>query len=480
MLIFPYDTSSEGLLRKSDPFISEVHSACMAARMMVASRQSGLRSLFRSLPCLGRWGLFGLMGTGCLVAQAPIIPASSTIQLYVDCQQFECDMDYFRTQIPWVTWVRDRDLSDVHLILVNHPNGGGGTTTTLQFKGQGRFRGMDDDFQVVASPLDPPDTVRKILVDQIILSLMRYEARIPASSRVTLSIQEPPKTAVPPPADPWNQWVYSLAASGYAYGESAYLLTNFTGEVSATQFTDQRKIKMVLGGKRDQSRYDLEAETLRTSTRSQYGSALVANTIDSHWTWGYLVNALRSDKTNISYAFRVAPGLEYNLWDYAETTKNQFTCLYQVGVTRANYLEETIFSKTHETLLDHSLTLGLSLNKPWGSMGVATTGSQYLKDTSKNALEFLTFLDLKLGGGFAVQASGFYNLVRNQLSLPRSGATDDEVLLRLRELKTNYRFATTIGISYTFGASSNGTVNNRFQYASGGGFFGSPVSGTQY
>ena len=41
-------------------------------------------------------------------------------------------------------------------------------------------------------------------------------------------------------------------------------------------------------------------------------------------------------------------------------------------------------------------------------------------------------------------------------------ATDEEILLQLRQLRTDYRWEMSIGLSYTFGSKFANTVNPRF------------------
>ncbi len=68
------------------------------------------------------------------------------------------------------------------------------------------------------------------------------------------------------------------------------------------------------------------------------------------------------------------------------------------------------------------------------------------------------------GGAF-----GDYGRIRNQVNLPASGASDEDILLRLRQLETSYRYYTYIGLRYTFGSIHNNIVNPRFSSVSGGG-----------
>jgi hypothetical protein len=61
--------------------------------------------------------------------------------------------------------------------------------------------------------------------------------------------------------------------------------------------------------------------------------------------------------------------------------------------------------------------------------------------------------------------------VRNQIALARGALTQEEILLRQRELATDYRYFVSGGISYRFGSIFNNVVNTRFTGSEGGFFF---------
>jgi len=61
------------------------------------------------------------------------------------------------------------------------------------------------------------------------------------------------------------------------------------------------------------------------------------------------------------------------------------------------------------------------------------------------------------GGG-----GGSYSRVRDQLGLRKESATDEEILLRLRELETSFRYFVSLGLTYTFGSIYSNVVNPRF------------------
>ena len=69
----------------------------------------------------------------------------------------------------------------------------------------------------------------------------------------------------------------------------------------------------------------------------------------------------------------------------------------------------------------------------------------------------------------SARLGGNYHWIRDQLHLPASQLTDDEKLLELQQLATNFSYGTFFGISYRFGSIFSGVVNPRFGGGGGGG-----------
>ena len=57
---------------------------------------------------------------------------------------------------------------------------------------------------------------------------------------------------------------------------------------------------------------------------------------------------------------------------------------------------------------------------------------------------------------------GGASLIHDQLGLVKAGATPEEVLLRRKELATQFEYFTMFGLSFTFGSIYNNVVNPRF------------------
>ena len=82
-----------------------------------------------------------LMCLCALPSAAQDAPApGDALNLFFDCQGFGCyDADFFRREVPIVNWVRDREVSDLHVLVTSQRTGGGGFLYTLAFIGRRDF-----------------------------------------------------------------------------------------------------------------------------------------------------------------------------------------------------------------------------------------------------------------------------------------------------------------------------------------------------
>ena len=155
--------------------------------------------------------------------------------------------------------------------------------------------------------------------------------------------------------------------------------------------------------------------------------------------------------------------VEFSLYPYTESTRRFVTLTYGAGVYAANYTEETVFQKLSETRPRHFAVFAVDFVQPWGQAEFNLSGQSYLDDLSQNRLGVRGELDLRITGGLSFSAEARYSRVRDQLSLARGDATDDEILLELKQLATDYTYNLQIGLNYTFGSIFNTIVNPRFR-----------------
>jgi hypothetical protein len=117
-----------------------------------------------------------------LVLQAPGAQAQQTtdanapIRVFLDCQDGGCDFDFFRTEITFVNWVRDRQVADVHLLVSSQPTGSGGREYTVTFIGLRQFERLTDTLTYAQPPASTEDERRRGLARTFSAGLVRYLA----------------------------------------------------------------------------------------------------------------------------------------------------------------------------------------------------------------------------------------------------------------------------------------------------------------
>jgi long-subunit fatty acid transport protein len=191
--------------------------------------------------------------------------------------------------------------------------------------------------------------------------------------------------------------------------------------------------------------------------------------LGDRWALGLRANTGSSTFYNRERSWSVKPGIEYNFFPYEESSRRSLTLQYLVGANHWDYEEETIYGELAETRWQESLTARLSLVQPWGRWSTSVTGQHYLHDLELYSATVSGSLNVRLFQGFSVRVSGNYSWIADQLYLPLSDYTEEEILLRQFQQETTYRYFTSFGIEYRFGSIFNNVVNPRFGGGHGGG-----------
>ncbi|MGQ9672820.1 MAG: hypothetical protein ACUVV5_06770 [Candidatus Aminicenantales bacterium] len=388
-------------------------------------------------------------------------------KVYIDCAM--CDLDYIRTEITFVNYVRDRKEAQVHLLITTLRAGSGGREYTLSFIGQNEFEGINGTQKYFSSPTDTQDETRQGLVKALKIGLMSYVARTPIASRIAISYQEEEKPEAV--RDKWNRWVFNFSASGYFNGEESYASNSFRLNFSASRVTPEMKIRFSLAGSHSFSRFEYESETIESTLEGFDFNSLAVVSLSEHWSVGGFIKASSSTYQNIRLSFSPSPAIEYNFFPYAQSTRRQLRCLYSLKFATVRYREETIYDKMSENLWGQSLSVTLDLKEKWGSISTTLAASHYFHDFSKYNLALYTALSLNLVKGLNFFAFGGGSRIHDQINLAKGGASLEEVLLQRKQLATNYNYFFSVGLSYTFGSIFTNVVNPRFGEGGSTGMF---------
>ncbi len=389
-------------------------------------------------------------------------------KVYIDCGY--CDLDYIKTEIPFVNYVRERKEADVHVLITTQSTGSGGREYTLTFIGQNRFEGQDDILKYYSHKTDTEEEIRAGLTSILKIGLMGYVNRTPIRKKIKVEYQkESPMTPPIPPVDRWKSWVFSLSTSGYFSGESSHSSESLRASFSANRVTREMKFNFTVSTSYRHNRYTYEDQSIESSTRSYSGTGLYVWSLGEHWSAGYFFAVSSSTYENYRLRVNVSPAVEFNLFPYSQSTRRQLRFLYRIGPTFARYFEETLFDRIEETRLSQSLGITLELREKWGSISTSIEGSHYFHDLSKHHLSVFHVISLNLVKGLNANIFGGVSLIHDQLSLPKGGASWEEVILRRKMLATSYSYFAAVGFSYNFGSIFTNVVNPRFGSVSSGG-----------
>ena len=383
----------------------------------------------------------------------------------MDCNSRRCDYDHFRREVNWVNWVRDREDSDVHLLITSDRTSGGGIRFTLDFIGRKDFSSVEKTLICITDPNNTDTEDRDQLTNYIALGLVQY---IENSSDIASNLHITYKEAEIQPQtqeedDPWKLWVYRIGVEGSLEGESQEKAYSMEGNANARRISEEFKIEIGVDLEYDQEEFeDLDEGETYINTSENYSAELLAVwSLSPNWSVGGLAEVSRSTYLNRDFALFAGPALEYNIYPYSESTRRAITFRYSLELASFDYELETIEKKFNETLGRHSLRISAAIQQPWGEIFGGIEGIQYLHDFSTHRINTRLNMEYRLFRGFNLDTFISFSRIKDQFYLPSVGLSSEEILLRRRQRETEFRYYMGLGISYRFGSKFANIVNPR-------------------
>lgn len=405
--------------------------------------------------------------------------------VYLDCDRRTCDDDYLRREITFVNYVRDREDAQIH-ILVTSQFAGAGQKYTFDFIGLREFEGDDTRLEWTSSNTNTQDERRAGIAQMIRAGVVHYLAKTPLIHQVEIR-QEVSATqrrflVVDPADDPWNFWVFRLSLNGQVGGEDRRSNYNLRFNGSANRTTEAWKIRFNANFRNDERTFILNDGTESVGTTRSYSlSQQIVKTMGDHWGLSAKAAVWQASFTNHDFVVVGAPGIEYNVFPYEESSRRIFTFTYEIGTGYNRYIDETIFHEADETLIDHSLLVNLDIVQPWGELEGGVDFLQYLNHPDQWSTRLNGRIEFRIVRGLSFNVRGNWAAVRNQRYLPIEEQTDEEILLQQGALATNSEYEVNFGITFQFGSIFNNVVNPRFSDNrsgfGGGGGGGGPGGG---
>ncbi len=398
--------------------------------------------------------LFLLSGNKLAFSQA------ARLNTFIDCN---CDMNYIRQELTYINYVRDQALADVQLFVNDVSNGGGGRTYQLNFSGRNEFEGIEKELTYETSPTMTGAEVQAGLTRKINQGMLTYLAQSSLAGRIKIVLDEDAEAeqSPPPTEEAWNNWIFEVYGSGSLNKETSRSSFDAEFGLDGDRVTEEWRIRINVEYNHFELRFQDNEEEFTSMRERHYAQGSVVKSLGDHWSTGVFSGVSHNTYSNLKASFYFQPAIEYNLFPYREVIRREITFAYKVGYIYNDYILETIYAKMEEELFNHSLNLQMRFRQPWGDISTSLVASSYLHDLSKNRVQLDSYISVRLVKGLAARLSTDLELVRDQLNLPSGDASLEDILLRQRQIATDFEVGLGVGLSYTFGSPFNNIVNTR-------------------
>jgi len=399
--------------------------------------------------------LLVLLSSAALTAQA-------RLNLFTDC---ECNKTLLKQELSYVNHTIDPATAHVNLFIVTNYLSNGGRVYDLSFKGQEELSANQLQFKVATTAVMTSLERDELLTQRIKLGLAGFLAGTPYGDLVEVAVAEVPEEVEAEEVeteDNWNNWIFDVNASFRTEKESQRGKTDLRLGFEADRTTPELRIRFRPNFFfRTQTITQADGSELTSVRRDMWMNASIIKSISGHWSVGLFNSMSSTTFRNIDYGVWLAPAIEYNLFNYDEVPFKEFTIAYRLGWTRNLYTEETVFFKTEESLARQVLNCNLRIRQRWGQVFAGMSAGNYLNDFTKNRLALNGRANIRLIKGLSFSVGGSYQIINDQISLPRGEASVEDILLGQSQLATNFETDINFGLSYTFGSLFNNVINTR-------------------
>lgn len=384
-------------------------------------------------------------------------------------------MDFIKTEINFVDYILDNKAADIHVLITQLANGGGGSQYQLIFFGQNHFKNKKDTLQYNTKPISTDFENRDLLVKYIQLGLIPYLTQAAGIENISIQLKETLKgdslAKSTPTKDKWNYWVFNISFNGGLNSDQVYKSVHYIVNYSINRITDKLKVRFNLNAGKNKTTYQFGDDSSGITKIVVKNNAYdffhqIVKSLSNHWSVGYDFDISRNTFTNYKFRTLLKPAIEYNFFPYKQVNNKLFTVRYGIDVISNNYLDTTLYLKTKETLLGQGLDAALSFNQKWGTINFSVNSHSYFSHPKYYNVGVGGGVNVRITRGLSFNIFTFGSYLRDQIYLPKGQATEQEVLTRQRQLATNYTYFTFYGLSYRFGSKLNNFVNPRFE---GGG-----------
>lgn len=371
------------------------------------------------------------------------------------------DFDYMRRNMKYIDFVNDPAVSDVHIIINTRISGSGGSVYSLMYTNN-TFESLTDyTITCTTASSDTREEERKIITDAIALGLMPFVNQTEVSSKIAIRYTGKEEINKADVDDPWDNWTFRGDFNGNINLEESREDFNYYFNLRADKVTEEWKFRNSGRMSVRTREYVSDGETYRSENISNYITSSIVKSLSPRWSAGFFGSYYNSNYSNTVYSITFKPAIEYNIFPWDVSDRKVFTLAYYIGPEWKKYYEETIYGRFDDSLWEQSFRLDLQLVKTWGEINAGLNATNYLNDFTKNRITFDSELSVRIIRGFSVNFDFRAENVHDQIYLPKSEASLEDILLNRVQLPSSFELYTGVGVRIQFGSIYNNIVNNR-------------------
>ena len=379
------------------------------------------------------------------------------VKVYLNCP---CDGDFIKQNTLLFDYVRDRTLSDIEVFVFEITNAGGGRNYSFEYKGKNDFQNMNNQISIdIPSNLTFVEA-REQLLKTFKLGMVYFLQNTPFNNQLEINFlneKYDPEESL----DQWKNWVFEVSGSFNFENEKSIKEEEYNLGLEVDRVTEMWRVRSDFGISRSIKFFSGDNQNYNSERQSTSFSGSIVKSLSNHFSTGIFGSYLNDTFRNYKSFLNFSPALEYNFIPYSEVLTREITLAYKVGYNFYEYFEKTIYGFLDQKMFNQSLTLNLRYREKWGSIYSYLVASQFLDQPDQNRLTLNNYINLRIVRGLSLRISGNFQLIRDQINLPQGEASIEDLLLRQRQISTNFQNRISLGLSYTFGSIFNNIVNTR-------------------
>ena len=358
---------------------------------------------------------------------------NNKLKAYLDCR---CDQNYLKQQTSFLDHVRDQNLADIEIFILDVRNPTGTRSFEIKIDGNNEYQEISSSVLVSGYANDTSSTLRDKLLNKLKLALVPFLDKANYNLNVDVDSNFDDLTVND---DKWKNWVFELSGSYNDDKEETRKTNRYELEFEVDKLTPDWRIGMEIKRNESKGKYFSNDDVYTSSRKTTSFSGRVVKSVSDHFSAGVFLGAYQNTYENIDLNRYIAPAIEYSFYPYRDVLSKEITLAYRIGVGKRNYIEKTIYGYEKQKLSSQTLSLNIRFRQKWGNISSYLNATQFLNDGTKKRFSLRSDLDLRVFEGLAVRFSGNINLIREQYSLAAVSNSIEELLLQQRQIATDYK-----------------------------------------